>query len=1111
MIRPTVFLSYCHRDEGWMKRIAGHLGVLGDRLKVWDDQQIRPGEDWFPAIQRAIDQAQVIILVISDAFLNSSFIKKEEVPRFLLLRQTNGLTVIPVIARPCAWQSVEWLAAIQCYPKDGRALSKVRKAQVDEDLAALALKVGELLSQRPAPVLSGQERKSTGFSVEEGDGAERPPYRGIEPFREDDADLFYGRARLTQRLVDTLRERRFLAVLGASGSGKSSLIHAGLIPALRKGALPGSETWTILPFKPGRRPLQELATHLLRYTVPLEDLSGEIERFSTAMASDNGLLAAKVRQTVRSKALLIVDQFEEIFTQASSDSDRRSFFSNLMTASDIASAEVAVIIILRADFYVHLDAYSDLADRVAARQVFVSSMSEDDLLEAITGPAERSGLRLEKGLVDKLLQEMRGNVAALPLLQQALLELWKRREGDTLTLYAYQAIEGVKGAIVGWADSVYKSLSPARQELARRVLVELVQPGKGTEDTRRRLLQRELSLVLNHDPELEDVVEHLIRYRLLTADHSPVTQERLVEIVHEALLYKWPRLRGWIEDSRANRLTHNHLRGRVERWLDLGRDQGVLARGGELTEFERWMQDHSIEASLSEKDYLEESLDARAAEATGNNFFEKIVTHRDTSSNISKVSSSGVDPRGRDLTPLVSLNQTELLLPPRLKKAPEWISRWKREHGVDDPRRKPILEVTRPWDLAETGWSVVFAPDLDPQVRSALGELLEHRHQQATRDHSHYYKECIYQGESTYEFLKNNGAQPGMMADPENFPYYVLLVGDPQSLPYEFQYELDVNYAVGRICFEHIKDYVNYARSVVRAETRSRPQSQQVVFFGTEHKNDPATRQTAHELVHNLAASVIESPMNWEVQEVLGTDARKERLQRLLGGAETPAFLFAACHGVGFDLEDPRQSESQGALVCQDWPGPDDEEGVNNNQWFSAHDVSEATSLLGLVAFLHASYGLGTPERETLDPEALGRPKRIASHALVSRLPQRLLSLPSGGALAVIGHVDRAWVPNFSGSPQGEGFGAFLYGMRRLLKGHTVGWSMEYFNQSAASLAIMEGFLEEGWPHQNELDRELFAKLWALRNDARNLMVFGDPAVRLPGAPEPRERLGSLV
>lgn len=464
---------------------------------------------------------------------------------------------------------------------------------------------------------------------------------------------------------------------------------------------------------------------------------------------------------------------------------------------------------------------------------------------------------------------------------------------------------------------------------------------------------------------------------------------------------------------------------------------------------------------------------------------------------------NGVTPKGKYLTGPARLREVVAGLRHEGWKAPpEWVLRWTEKHHVDDPFRKPVLEVERPWDLAETGWAVVFAPDVDQRVKLALDKLLEHRRQAATRIHSHYYKSLTYRGETTFNFVKNHGGKPGMMADPEHLPYYILLVGSPESLPYKLQTELDVNHAVGRIFFKDPKDYANYAHSVVEAEGRSRLRPREAVFFGTEHANDPATQATARDLVHPLADGVLEKGMNWKIHEVRGTDARKKDLRELLGGPKTPALLFAACHGLAFDEDDDRQEACQGALVCQDWPGPEDEEGVDENHWFAASDVPENASLHGLIAFFYACHGVGTPLRDNFDHKTPGRARPIAPRPLVSKLPQELLSRREG-ALAVIGHVDRAWSTTFAGSPENEGIGAFLYGMRRLLQGHTVGWSMEYLNQSYAALAAMLGNMEEDWRLLEEVDQEQFAHLWLLRNDARNFVVFGDPAVRLPGVEEP--------
>jgi hypothetical protein len=480
--------------------------------------------------------------------------------------------------------------------------------------------------------------------------------------------------------------------------------------------------------------------------------------------------------------------------------------------------------------------------------------------------------------------------------------------------------------------------------------------------------------------------------------------------------------------------------------------------------------------------------------------------------NDQKLYFTGINPKGKYLTPPAPLAEIiRRLQAEGWETPPCWVLDWTREHAADDPLRKPVFETTRPWDLTETGWGVVFAPGLDPRVRAKLEILLEHRRKQATAGgRSHYYQEYGYRAESTYDFVKRHGGHPGMMADPDNIPYYLLLVGSPESLPYKFQTGLDVNHAVGRIYFDDLADYGRYAESVVNAEEFPRPRSEEIVFFGTEHANDPSTERTARDLVHPLAESVLEPGMPWKVREVLAEEARKERLRELLGGGKTPAFFFAACHGVGFDSGDERQENCQGALVCQDWPGPADEEGVGDEQWFAAADVPENASLHGLVAFFYACYGLGTPQRDNFDQAAFGKPKEIAQRPLISRLPQRLLSPRDGGALAVIGHVDKAWTASFEGSPKNEGIGAILYGVRRLLQGHTVGWAMEYLNQSYAALAAQLGNMEEDWRWHEEVDGALFAQLWLLRNDARNFVVFGDPAVRLPGVGEPKETRGGV-
>lgn len=417
-----------------------------------------------------------------------------------------------------------------------------------------------------------------------------------------------------------------------------------------------------------------------------------------------------------------------------------------------------------------------------------------------------------------------------------------------------------------------------------------------------------------------------------------------------------------------------------------------------------------------------------------------------------------------------------------------------------DPFRKPVTDLERPWDLSETGWGVIFAPGTDRKVRMALEELLEHRRREATRRNREYFRDNLaYQtGESVLSFLHNNGAPAGI-ADADRLPYYLLLVGDPEKIPYRFQSELDLHYGVGRIYFENPTDYRLYAESVVAAESGSVRLPRRLTFFGPRNPGDDATRDTSEELLRRLSETVLEPGLPWDVRAILGEEAQRSLLARLLGGDETPGLLFAACHGLGFPWGDERQLQRQGALVCQDWPGPRDETGIKRSHYFAAEDLPREASLRGLVAFFYACHSLGTPSRDSVPQGTLGKPETIADQSFVSLLPQRLLAHPRGGALAVIGHVDRALTSSFLGSPKGEAVDPYRNFLRRLLKGHTVSWAMEYLNQAYAAYASQHANDWDARVWREKVDDAEFLSVWRHKNDLRSFAVFGDPAVRLLG------------
>ena len=419
-----------------------------------------------------------------------------------------------------------------------------------------------------------------------------------------------------------------------------------------------------------------------------------------------------------------------------------------------------------------------------------------------------------------------------------------------------------------------------------------------------------------------------------------------------------------------------------------------------------------------------------------------------------------------------------------------------RRRQMDSMANYAPKEGVDPKKLEQTGWGVVFAFGADPAIYEALSPLLKHRKEQAGERYREYLGPDAYRpGDSKNDFLVRHGAAPGPV-DPAKVPYYLLLVGDPDTIPFRFQYQVDVQYAVGRIHFESIAEYAVYAQSVVAAETGTLALKKRAAIFGVANKDDGATQLSHDELAQPLAEWAA-TQNGWTVEKYLNGDATKTRLASLLG--EAPAFLFTASHGMLYNNGDPRQMAQQGALLCQDWPGPSFKEPIPDGFFFAGEDVADDARIFGTIAMHFACFGAGTPQLSDFSPPGTppGPPPAIAPKSFLGRLPQRLIAHPRGGALAVIGHVERAWGCSFHWDQAGSQTEVFKSTIRRLMEGHPVGSALEYFNGRYAELSSDLSTTLEDIKYGKQVDPYEVSGLWTANNDARSYSVIGDPAVRL--------------
>ncbi|QFZ18948.1 nSTAND1 domain-containing NTPase [Saccharothrix syringae] len=421
------------------------------------------------------------------------------------------------------------------------------------------------------------------------------PYVGLAAFDTGDADRFAGREAVVDKLLDRLTRQRFLALFGASGEGKSSVLRAGLLPAFPAGRH--------VVLTPGPDPFEELAVRLAGLTGrPAAQLAADFTAYPRALHLVARELLAD--EPAGADLLVVVDQFEEVFTLCRDHGTRSAFIALLLTAARAATSRVRVVLGVRSDFYPHCARHPELAEALEDAQVLLGVMTVEEFRRAVTRPATATGCAVESALVTQLVADAATRTGALPLVSHALLETWRRRRGNTLTLAGYQAAGGIRSALARTAEHVYTELPPARRELARQVLLRLTAPGEGTDDTKRRVAREELDAL---GGEVRPVLDALAGARLVTLTGDEV------DITHEALFQAWPRLRGWLDEDRAGLRTQRHLTEAAAVWEDLDRDPGALFRTTRLAATLDWVDRARPALTDRERAFLDHSAAAEAS------------------------------------------------------------------------------------------------------------------------------------------------------------------------------------------------------------------------------------------------------------------------------------------------------------------------------------------------------------------------------------------------------------------------------------------------------------------------------------------------------------------
>ncbi|MFX0197020.1 MAG: TIR domain-containing protein [Candidatus Hodarchaeota archaeon] len=606
----NVFLSHNNADKPAIEALARKLVKEG--INPWLDKwNVIPGEPWHEAIIEALDRCETCAVLIGPSGIGPW---QNEEMRAAIERRVKGskgrFRVIPVLLPGSKRDERSRLPTFLV------ATTWVEFRNTIDDEEAFYHLVCGIKGLEPGPESSKAFYEGT------------CPYLGLKFFNVEQAKFFFGREALTGWLLNELRpslnslkDNRFLGIIGPSGSGKSSLARAGLLAALKQGNIEGSENWSIVICRPGADPLENIAIALSPILGNLKTPS-QICSLLKDLRNDERTLHLTIRLAQRKKPpewrlTILIDQFEEVFTLCYDDQLRQALIDNLLYASSVANGKALVLLTLRTDYYGKCALYPKLAAALSDHQVLIGPMTKDELQHAIERPALLTGCEFETGLVEVLLHAVQGQPGGLPLLQHALLELWQQREGRQLTHKAYKAIGGVEGALERRAEKIYNQLSELEKQMCRRVFLRLTQPGEGAEDTKRRVSVQELVPLEGEKEMVDKVIQKLASAEarlIITEGESKLDGEQFIEVAHEALIRGWSRLREWIEVDRAAMRTHRKLTEAANEWYKKGKDESFLYRGARLAEAEEWEETHNEDLNELELTFLQASVKLRDKE-----------------------------------------------------------------------------------------------------------------------------------------------------------------------------------------------------------------------------------------------------------------------------------------------------------------------------------------------------------------------------------------------------------------------------------------------------------------------------------------------------------------